>query len=391
MILSQAPVDWSEYDTVIIGGGVFGLSYAMAVINEQKQEQRHQRERVLILEQRTRYASDRTWSFWEDDDLPSYLADIVDNHYAFTDFSTTSSTHTLQHAQQRYCRLSSAHFYTLAQTSIATSSQVDLVLGAVIAAIDNRINEHPNAYDARNDWRVVRPSLMHQAFVGLVIKVPNHSYTADHAIVMGDMRNLPASEREQHSAQFVFDYILPIDEHTLLVEVTSFSAKPPTQRVLYDWTYQRILADFSPNDFVILEQEHAVLPMGQLPVKPLPKTQRSPRLAGGLGGMMRPATGYAFLHIQRQVAYLRGDTAVSADYSSLTLWLDRLFLAVIQRQPELCPQIFMAMVTRMPIQSFLAFMNNRLSLKVWLLVILSVPKKPFLQQLFSFHRNSNEH
>jgi lycopene beta-cyclase len=105
---------------------------------------------------------------------------------------------------------------------------------------------------------------------------------------------------------------------------------------------------------------------------------------------MRPATGYAFLQIQRQVAYCRGQATQDPHYSKATLWLDRLFLAVIKRQPALCPRIFMDMVTRLPVQTFLAFMNNRLSLKVWLLVILSVPKKPFLQQLFSFYRKTTK-
>lgn len=361
MLLNDLPTQFEDYDKIIVGGGVFGLSYALLSIEHKLPH------RVLIVEARDTYTNDRNWCFWADSDLPEPIKPLVSNTFSQSHYSSAGVSYTLRHSDTPYCRISSQSFYSRITELIRTSHLVDLVMGQRVDVASLPQNK---CLDARGNWESANDShTMTQAFVGLSVKVKQHAYPLNEAQVMRNMRVV-----ENGKTHFVFDYILPISATELLYEVTCFSAHPPSIKTLYDWTYTRIIDDFSPEDIEVIHREQAYLPMS------VPQNIGAHQV-GALSGMMRPATGYAFLQIQRQVQHLLGLKTTKPALSRLTQFMDGVFLRVIRRQPELCPQIMMRMVSRMPMRQFVDFMNNRLSFKVWISVVKSVPKKPFIKQL----------
>ena len=360
MLLQSRPEQFSEYDTVIVGGGVFGLSYALAVIEHDLPQ------KVLIVEARTRYHHDRNWCFWLDDDVPQYVADLIEQTYLYSVFDDGKDQQTLAHFELPYGRLSSGAFYHYALAQIEPSDSVDLIMGWQAC-----LDEFPQdtLLDARGDWgQCMQGGLMTQAFVGLTVCVPNHPYALNTAIIMGDMRVI----KDSHGEHFVFDYILPLSETELLVEVTCFSANPPDLDTLNHWTDARVRRDF--NDYIIASLEQAYLPMDT-------QMNNTANAVGAHSGMMRPATGYAFVQIQRQVYAMLGLSDKDSDLGRVMRFMDGVFLRVIKEQPSLCSTIFMQMVSAMKPQDFIAFMNNRLSLELWWEVVKSVPKRPFIKNV----------
>lgn len=360
MVLQNRPTQFNEYDTIIVGGGVFGLSYALAVIEHALPK------KVLVIESRRDYHHDRNWCFWLDDDVPSYLSNLISQTYQYTVFDDSKEQFTLSHTDLPYCRLSSDAFYQYALTKIENSDSVDLVMGW--QANLNELPQH-KLLDARGEWATCLPTnQMTQAFVGLTVRVPNHPYPLNTAIIMGDMRVVEDACAEH----FVFDYILPLSKTELLVEVTSFSATAPSVDTLKQWTQLRLSRDFA--EYTIVSEEQAYLPMDT-------KIDHAHNKVGAHSGMMRPATGYAFVQIQRQVSAMLGLYNKVSSFGRMTRFMDGVFLRVIKAQPSLCPTIFMQMVSAMKTQNFIAFMNNRLSPAVWWEVVLSVPKRPFIKSV----------
>jgi len=61
--------------------------------------------------------------------------------------------------------------------------------------------------------------------------------------------------------------------------------------------------------------------------------------------------------------------------------MDRIFLAVLRRHPDLAPAIFTAMAAALTGDEFARFLSGEAGTKIWLKVILAMPKIPFLRGL----------
>jgi lycopene beta-cyclase len=58
--------------------------------------------------------------------------------------------------------------------------------------------------------------------------------------------------------------------------------------------------------------------------------------------------------------------------------MDRIFLAVLRRRPDLAPHIFTAMAGSLTGDEFARFLSGEAGVKTWLKVVLAMPKMPFL-------------
>ena len=110
------------------------------------------------------------------------------------------------------------------------------------------------------------------------------------------------------------------------------------------------------------------------------------------GGLARPSTGYAFQRIQRDSAGLadaivhgapdqfdRGD-------SGFVRFLDRVFLATLERDPDLAPSIFMDLFARAPTDDVVRFLSDRQTPGAVARVVAALPKRPFIRSAIGVHR-----
>src|SRR5690606_34044503 len=114
----------------------------------------------------------------------------------------------------------------------------------------------------------------------------------------------------------------------------------------------------------------------------------SPRVLriGLAGGLARPATGYAFLAIQRHARALARrlrETEVPAPprvRSRRTVALDRIFLSHLARHPEAAPSLFVRLFDRVPPDTLARFLSEEGSIADEARVMAALPPLPFARE-----------
>jgi lycopene beta-cyclase len=108
---------------------------------------------------------------------------------------------------------------------------------------------------------------------------------------------------------------------------------------------------------------------------------------GTRGGAVRPSTGYAFTFIQKQVLQIK-DQLISGKkintniHSKIDLFLDKIFIRVIDKYPEIAPTIFSNLAQNINGDEMARFMSGNCDFKTNLKIIFSMPKIPFIKSFF---------
>jgi len=217
--------------------------------------------------------------------------------------------------------------------------------------------------------------VMLQHFAGYEITIDDDAFDSDTAILM--------DFRCDQSRGMHFIYCLPFTARSALIESTLFSTEV-APKSFYDIAIRRYLSGIvGVENFHITRHEQGVIPMANLP-------QRDPSLTGigANGGAIRPSSGYAFSFIQKQIDQMKTSAKkhkplrVSVPHSRFELFMDSIFLRVIRDRPALAPQIFIAMAARLTGDEFALFLSGEAGPRLWLKIVLAMPKWPFLFAVF---------
>lgn len=216
-------------------------------------------------------------------------------------------------------------------------------------------------------------STLWQSFAGVWVTMEEPSFDPSAAMLM----DLEESSAE---APVSFLYILPTSERTALVEHTTFSPSPMAKEYHLDRCFEW-LERHHPGLRQRGATEYGRIPMG---------LQRSPnlgqRVVGSAAGVVRPATGYAFLRAQEQAQnvalHLLGRTgAPSRPYPRWLETADSLFLRALINAPLEGRLIMERLLSRARGDSLIAFLSGDVgpldALSVWL----SVPKYTMIRSL----------
>ena len=108
---------------------------------------------------------------------------------------------------------------------------------------------------------------------------------------------------------------------------------------------------------------------------------------GTTGGMTRLSTGYTFLNIQEHSKYIRKNIeniskAKKFKISKKYQFLDKIFLRVLEKNPEMMPDIFFKMFKSSP-KTVIKFLSNKSNFLEDLSIILKMPKWTFVKALFN--------
>lgn len=216
-------------------------------------------------------------------------------------------------------------------------------------------------------------STLWQSFAGVWVTTQQASFDPSTAILM----DLQESSAE---APVSFLYVLPTSERTALLEHTTFSPSPMPKGYHLDrcfaWFEENHGKDVQPG-----ATEYGCIPMGLQPTIP------SASLAvGSAAGVVRPATGYAFVRAQEHARQLANNVlghgpAVPNVYPRWLTIGDSLFLRALLNAPERGKHIMEGLLSRAPGDSLIAFLSGDVrpleALSVWL----SVPKCTMVRSL----------
>ena len=222
----------------------------------------------------------------------------------------------------------------------------------------------------------VNEGMMLQHFCGFEVETVNPVFDDSTAILM--------DFRCDQSLGMHFIYCLPFSDSKALVESTLFSSKiAPSE--YYESAIDCYLNEFfDVKSYKVLRREFGVIPLGIL-------GKRDPKFTGigGNGGAIRPSSGYAFSFIQKQIESVvlsskKGSLLeVKVPHGRFTLWMDLIFLSVIEQNPELSPKIFTKMAAALNGDEFALFLSGEAGVLIWLKVVLAMPKRVFISRFFS--------
>ena len=367
-----------DADLVVLGGGLAGLTLAARLARACGEL------RVLVLEPRTDYQDDRSWCFWRPEQHD--LAHLVSQRWTTWTFSDTAGEtvrHRVPGLAYQYVR--GSDFYTSAQTDIAESSRVELMLGVRagdVTAAPNGVRVHTSAGTLLTGQVIdtrprPAPAMLYQSFVGVELErdqpLPFHP---GEVTLMGSL----AAEAEGLS----FVYTLPLGPNRAIVEWTRFGTAPiPRDRLAGE--LDGVLGGLGLNDARRVRTEGGVLAMGL-------GRQAAPVIAGvvhagNAGGALRAASGYGFLRIHRWAQLcadrlLAGRDAVGHPAEPpLRRTFDRIFLQAVRAHPERTAEYFLALARGVPPAALVRFLGDGARPADYARIISSLPWSPFIAQL----------
>lgn len=377
------PLETDVVDLVILGAGCAGLSLAARLASGDGDL------RVVLVDPRTAFDDDRSWSFWQHDHHA--LREIVAHEWSgwtYADLAGRTATHRVPGMSYQYIR--GVDFYRWALAEIAGDDRMALRLGVAAQELSSitlpdgtpgvRVTTDEGALLARRvvDTRPRRTAaLLYQCFSG--VEVDHGGALATEADAVGLMTRMRSG-----AAGLGFVYVLPLSPTRALVEWTRFSPVPLAESVVVA-ERDAELAAMGLAGVTVVREEGGILPMGRMPVdeQPMPGVV----LAGNAGGALRDASGYAFLRIQQWARACAGALARGEDPAPhpaepwVRRQMDRIFLQALRAHPERTADYFMAMARGVAPHRLLRFLTDRATAGDLASIIVSLPLLPFLAQL----------
>ena len=375
-----------DADVLIVGSGCAGLSLAVHLLDVGAEDLE-----IVLLDRREEHVRDRTWCYWSGPEHP-FQAAVSHSWHRWKVVTRGGEVERGSPAIAYQCIPADA-FYDLALSRIEASPNVRLVRGASVAGfrpLDGGVAaitadgefKARQAFDSRPpEPGPVPAGEIHwlQHFVGLEVEADSPVFDPSVATLM-DFRVMDGPDIR-------FMYVLPLDERTALVEDTFFGGEPRPESEYVDSIARYLEDELGAGSWTERHRERGAIPMSTVP--PTPPTCPRVTPIGVRAGLARPATGYAFLAIQRhsrRLAVYASRAGVDRPmprgrpYPRATAFLDRVFLAYLDRRPAAAPGMFRAMFEGVAPESMARFMFDGGTPSDRVAVMRSLPAPPLAGQ-----------
>ena len=358
-----------EFDYIIIGGGCAGLSLAYELEVHKKLKNK----KLAIIDPRTNYKRDKTWSYWKV--IDHNFEDCVKKSWSrFHVTDTSRKNNESDCSYYPYQSIDSEKFYKKILEKLKKNKNIvfkkklnksefkeSIVFNSVPAI--KKFNK-----DRTNYW---------QHFYGIEIELKKLQYDLDKF----DLMNFDCEQR--NAVHFI--YALPFNKNRILIETTWFSKY---DKKLFDyqkqidkwiWDWMRL----KKTDYKIKYRERGAIPL--FPVHQ--KNKKNFINIGTAGGMTRVSTGYTFLNIQEHSKYIRRNIDSINDVKRFEIkkkyyLFDKIFMKVLDKSPEIMPKLFFNLFGIFN-NSIIKFLSNKSNFLDDIVVILKMPKWVFIKSLFN--------
>ena len=352
-----------EFDYVIIGGGCAGLSLAYELEVHEKLKDKT----LAIIEPRSEYKRDKTWSFWKV--VPHNFDDCVKKNLKNFTINISNKTNHLECKDYPYQSIDSRLFYEKTNNKLKENKNISFFKD--ISKINTKnsfiFNSVPEIKKNHNNlW---------QHFCGVEIETKNNFFDEE-------IFNLMDFDCEQRESVHFF-YTLPYSKNKALIETTWLSKMNDNSQKDYDNQIKEYIEkNLKIKNYEITYKEEGAIPL----FYPLYKREGNKLNIGTAGGMTRLSTGYTFLNIQEHSKYLRENienisNSKRFEISKKYQFLDDIFLRVLNKHPEKMSNIFFNMFETSP-KTVIKFLSNKSNFFEDLKIILKMPKWTFIKALF---------
>jgi lycopene beta-cyclase len=185
--------------------------------------------------------------------------------------------------------------------------------------------------------------------------------------------------------RILFLYVLPFSKKKALVEATVFGPDPLKAEDLEESFGVLVKQRLQGRPYTSGRGEHGILPMGAPPENR--QKDHSYVRAGLMAGGARPSSGYAFQRIWKwsqecAMVLATGHPPIShAQDPFIIRTMDALFLQVLYSRPDLAPELFFSLFSKVDPVRVARFMGDRAVLADCLSIMASLPPVPFLSEL----------
>jgi len=375
-----------DADVLIVGAGCAGLSLAVHLLDAGASDLE-----IVLLDRREAHVRDRTWCYWSGPDHP-FQAAVSHSWHRWKVVTPAGAVERGSRSVAYQCIPADA-FYDLALSRIEASPNVRLARGVTVErlrAFDGGVAAVTSdgeftalqAFDSRPpEPGPIPASEIHwlQHFVGLEVETDDPVFDPSVATLM-DFRVMDGPDIR-------FMYVLPLDERTALVEDTFFGGEPRPESEYLESIALYLEEHFGVGSWTERHRERGAIPMSTVP--PAPPTCQRVTSIGVRAGLARPATGYAFLAIQRhsrRLAVYASRAGIDRPmprgrpYPRVTAFLDRVFLAYLERDPAAAPEMFRTMFDGVAPESMARFMFDGGTASDRVAVMRSLPAPPLVGQ-----------
>jgi len=373
-----------QSDLIILGGGCAGLSLGMNLANYGEACPR-----TIILEGRHHFTNDRTWCFWGGFGSDS---EKLASHRWGSFSITTSKDHIARNCEENpYLMVAAEDFYRQAQEVIVQSPRIKLKMDNTVSGevlkkeglwhveTPTGVYAAPMIVDTRPQVALADDSqpLLWQSFLG------EEMITEQDLFDPGCVELMDFSESS--AGRILFLYVLPFSKRKALVEATVFGPEPLKKEDLEDSFGLLVKKRLNGLPYSPGRREHGILPMGA----PLEMQQKDPGYirAGLMSGAARPSSGYAFQRIWRwskecAIVLTGGCPPLShPEDPPIIRSMDTLFLHVLCSSPELAPDLFFSLFSKVEPSCVARFMSDHASFFDCIAIMASLPPAPFLSEL----------
>jgi len=352
-----------EFDYVIIGGGCAGLSLAYELEIHQKLKDKT----LAIIEPRSEYKGDKTWSFWKV--APHNFDDCVKKSWENFSINIPNKINHLECKDYPYQSIDSGLFYKKINDKLKENSNISF-----FKSIEEISKKNSFIF---NSVPIIKKNHLNlwQHFCGVEIETKNNFFDEE-------IFNLMDFDCEQRDSVHFF-YTLPFSKNKALVETTWLSKMNDNSQKDYDNQIKDYIANhLKIKDYEIIYKEEGAIPL----FYPFYERERNKINIGTAGCMTRLSTGYTFLNIQEHSKYIRENienisNSKRFEISKKYQFLDDIFLRVLNKHPEKMSNIFFNMFKASP-KTVIKFLSNKSNFFEDLKIILKMPKWIFIKALF---------
>ncbi len=371
-----------QYDYIICGGGMSGLSLAYYL-----KKSKLAAKSVLLIEPKEKNTYDKTWAFWEQS--PGMFEDIVCRKWDFVQLvDAYGKAQKLDMGGYQYKLIRGADFYDSVVAELKKHEGIEWLKdsvrninentdGAIVETQTGELLKGSLVFDStyKLDLTLRYNHNLLQHFKGYLIQTEKPCFDPALPVMMN------FNIEQKGDCRFI--YILPFDEHKALVEYTLFSETLLAADEYDIELHKFITGQLGASGYKIINEEVGAIPMSDVATDEYP-SKHVVRI-GTSGGYTNPATGYTFQNTQRKLKKIVETLEETGSPKVKENWFHKRFkfyssvlLNVLEQRRHPAADIFASLYSKNPPARVFRFLDGDTGLWEELKFMNTVPKVKFI-------------
>lgn len=373
-----------HYQYIFTGSGLSALMTVYEMLVSGKFEDKS----ILLIDENAKKANDRTWCFWDENNL---FDEIVSKKWNQAVFANEKFNRILELTPYQYKKINGLDFYELVFKMISKHKNIHFLNQKVIdfSELGNHcvVKTENETFTCNKIFNSIyypevvisQPEfpLIQQHFIGWFIKSKEAVFTPNCATFMD------FSVEQKGNTRFM--YVLPTSATEALLEYTLFS-KDLLSKEEYESEIQKYIENLGITEYEIIEKEQGNIPMTCYPF--WKHNTKNIINIGSAGGWTKASTGYTFKNASKKskvlVEFLKSERDFTKFHKKDKFWFyDLLLLDILNSKNEMGSKIFSSMFKEGDSTVIFKFLDEETSIWEDLQVIWKCPKMLFVKALIA--------